>query len=359
MERSAVDSEHESVAEVVMRLDSEVVAARRLHHSANRTCGNKLSVYGGDSHLTLDVDVHGLETGMHILEASLLMKTGSAAAAHTVSFWWVQREEKEKEDPWVVDEHDTRHVPLVKVLRHSLRETQISQAHEMVVWLVLDNFQVGVDGSLVVVDNDARETMVYPSILEWGPELAQGHLRRLWPIAQVSCQDGECTVGRILTQSTVMPCAQGSRISWPGASADLDLTLFEMVVTIPPDPDQSCHQKHFTISLRSLSGMPVEETSALSQWVVHLHCGPDQVPRGSLPAGEELGIHALMNRRWREAVWWHHRDKFSRQNARGNPTCYWYAGPLAGELCLMRGCGLLVCDQLTDGPSQVHPSGTD
>ena len=173
-------------------------------------------------------------------------------------------------------------------------------------------------------------------------------MRRLWPIAQVSCQDGECTVGRILTQSTVMPCAQGSRISWPGASADLDLTLFEMVVTIPPDPDQSCHQKHFTISLRSLSGMPVEETSALSQWVVHLHCGPDQVPRGSLPAGEELGIHALMNRRWREAVWWHHRDKFSRQNARGNPTCYWYAGPLAGELCLMRGCGLLVCDQLTD-----------
>ena len=351
-----VDSEDSSVAEVILRLDGAVVAVRRLfdstsqrNESANRTCSMKLAVYGGDSHLTLAVDLYmlaNLETGMHILEASLLLRSDSVAAAHTVSFWWVKLETPRHWSSGGGNGIETRETegaslrltPTVTVVRHSLREIGVSEAHEMVVWLVLQNFQVGMHGSLVLVDNDAIEHMVYPKILEWGTteEAAHGHLRRLWPIASVSCGGAECTVARVLAGRTVMPCAEGSKVSWPGASVRNDLTLYEMVVQIPPDPDASCHAKHFTIYLQSLSGMPIEETSALCQWVVDLHCGPHQVPRRSLPEEEQISMHTLMNRNWPEVTWWHHRAKFSRQNAGGNPTCYWYAGPLAGALFLSR-----------------------
>ena len=349
-----VGSEDAGVAEVVMRLDGDVVAVRRFFDSAsqrsesrNRTCSMKLAVDAGDSHLTLAVDLNmlaDLETGMHILEASLLLGSDSVAAAHTVSFWWVQLETPRHRSSVGGNGVETRETagsslrptPTVTVVSHSLREIGVSEAHDMVVWLVLENFQVGIHGSLVVVDNDAIESIVYPHILDWGKteEAAHGRLRRLSPIAKVSCGGGECTVARVLAGRTVMPCAEGSKVSWPGASVGNDLTLYEMVVQIPPDPDASCHAKHFTIYLQSLSGMPIEETSALCQWVVHLHCGPLQVPRRSLPKEQQISMHTLMNRNWREVTWWHHRDKFSRLNARSNPTCYWYAGPLAGTLFL-------------------------
>ena len=362
-----VDSEDASVAELVMRLDGAVVPVRRLFdstsqrdESTNKTCSMKLAVDSRDSHLTLAVDLNvlaDLETGMHMLEASLLLRSDSVAAAHTVSFWWVQLETPRHRSSVGGNGIETRETagaslrprretagaslrptPTVTVVRHSLRETGFSEAHDMVVWLVLENFQVGIHGSLVVVNNDAVESMVYPTILEWGKteEAAHGHLRRLWPIAKVSCGGAECSVARVLAGRTVMPCAEGSKVSWPGASVRTDLTLYEMVVQIPPDPDASCHAKHFTIYLQSLSGMPIEETSALCQWVVHLHCGPNQVPFRSLPQEEQISIHTLMNRNWREVTWWHHRKKFSRQNARSNPTCYWYAGPLAGARFLSR-----------------------
>jgi len=64
----------------------------------------------------------------------------------------------------------------------------------MAAWLVLDNFEIGMHGTLKIVNNDASELMSFPAIIEWGPELPRGLLRRLWPIATVACRRGVCTV---------------------------------------------------------------------------------------------------------------------------------------------------------------------
>ena len=64
----------------------------------------------------------------------------------------------------------------------------------MAAWLVLDNFEIGMHGTLKIVNQDARELMSFPAIIEWGQELSRGLLRRLWPIATVACRRGVCTV---------------------------------------------------------------------------------------------------------------------------------------------------------------------
>ena len=80
--------------------------------------------------------------------------------------------------------------------------------------------------------------------------------------------------------------------------------------------------------------MPIEEETALSQVDLHVHCGPGQFPPSRLAdlqnTRAKISIFDLTNKHWQQISWMHRFHKLSALNSRGNPSCYWYNGPLAG-----------------------------
>lgn len=367
------------VAHLVMRIDGAEVPSRRLatgHASlgargeagrqasaclharegwlgscASGCWSSRQAVAAAESRMTLSLNASGLERGMHVVEASLLVRSGRPAIGHMVSFWLAsppppppadapdaggkigrpvgaapQASEKAAAGAWS---------PSVHVVGYKVREAggePGQMLHDMAVWVVVDNLEVGREGGLLVSDNNAKAAMAFPRLLEWGPETSEGFIRRLWPIAEVACKAGRCTVTRALCRNPIVACEEGLAMPWRGGDVGHRLVLYELALPMAPEREQVCLRRPYTVSLVAQRGMGIEESLALSQWHVDLYCTPGQLPAGaSLQAqGAELRADVLANRRWQQAPWLHRHPHLARLSSGGTPTCHWYTGPLAG-----------------------------
>ena len=356
-------------AHVLVRIDGVEVPSRRLAPPDPHTQpvassstselsagpqGPKMKhpVEAGASLLSLAVDVAGLARGMHEVEASLLLASRSPAAGHSVSFWLAPRTPHHaQKHPGAAGEAIAgadasaeacsrpaapgQASPSVEVVSYRLREMGTGDGrlfHDMAAWIVLDNFKIGVDGWVLFIDSTAKVALTFAREVEWGAEVRDGFLRRLAPIASVACKAGRCTVTKVLSKNSLIPCAVGASVPWRGVDKDYDLVLYELGVPVHPEPEQSCLRRPYSVSLTSTHGVGIEEGAALSQWHVDLYCDPGEVPPGvSMQRdGAVLEAEALLNKPWADAPWLHGHNHLARLNTRGNPSCFWYSGPLAG-----------------------------
>ena len=354
------DTEEEGrvgVAEITIRVNGDIVPFRSWNrHSKGqwdeggdeKECVKKLEAKRGETLVHLAVDVAALPAGMHVLEASLRVYEGTPAAGHTVSFWLAKDSALQAEEAEITDSNPAVHVIAFQV-REVPERTALVWAHDMSVWLVLRNFQVGIDGSVNVVDSDASLIMSFPRLIQQGSDggdaddSKQAFWRRLWPIATARCRHGTCTLRRDLSTSTsfgltptptMRPVRVGDTMPWAGNDVSEELVVYEMGLSIPEKSTEACHSMRMTVWLEGLGGVPIEDPAAMSQWDVHMHCGKWQLPSGWLPdhpdsARAPVNVQHLVNKHWHQIPWMHHRDKLSRLNTHGVASCYWYSGPLA------------------------------